>query len=1398
MNCCPEWLISFNRLLLLPVEQIACMNRFKKKHPQWPLLLALLSWLAGTLYSHAQTRPVRSLGLSEGLSNNSVLTACKDARGFLWFGTFDGLNRYDGYGFRVYRNSLSDTFSLPSNTIRVIESDDKSNLWIGTDKGAVIFHPVENRFVRLKAGGSNGTAHPLTDVIRSIRHLGNHSTLVGTEKNGLVCFTAGSLSGTPVSLPGYPQNDYYVSAIDAGTGDSDCFVFVRKVGLCRFNARTRLLRPVNTTLRQANCIRLAFNHTLWVGTNDGLFQYDPVQNTYSRNLLTVKAKVRDLCVDPVSNKLLISSDGLGMLSIDARPGITATAAEQTALSAQLKSNSIFKIFKEDDGRIWICTLRGGISVQEPNRSYFQHVTFSEGKHTNPADNFIFCFYEAGPQDIWVGTDGAGLRLWNRQTNTTSVVYKHEENNPNSISSNFLTDITRDEQGNLWTSNWYGGVNQLIKGTNRFRHYKLINPRTGLEEPFAWLICNDRYNNLWASTTGDGALYKLNKSLDQFELFDYINDLQCLEETADRQLWGGNHTGLICIDRINKKHRVYKTGYTVRAIHEDKRGRFWVGTQDGGLLLFNRQTGSFRRYTDDDGLPSNTILRIVEDADGELWISSFNGLSRFDPQTGKFRNFSFSDGLQSNQFSYNAGEKLSGGDLIFGGINGFNLFNPAAVRDKKQPVNLLLTDILVNNEPLQKHPGLIRSSSNQAVEALRLPYDQNAVSISYVGLDYASNDNIQYAYTLEGWDKQWNYAGKLRTVNYSRLQEGRYTFKVKARNSEGHWGPEQTFLRIRVLPPWYRTWWAYTLYGLLILSAAFLYLRYTRSREKLKYQIGLEKMQREKERDLNEKRIDIFTHISHEFRTPLSLIIDPLNNAQKELRQNNYESIRQNITTAQRNARRLLSLADQLLLFRKAETGSDELHLTRLDVNQLFAGVFQCFLQLAEKKHIRYRYRHQLTTGEMAVDAEKIEIILFNLLSNAFKYTPLHGEVDLLVSEDETHVYGEVSDSGCGISETALPGIFHKFSQHNGKNVKAAGFGIGLYLVKQYVELHQGTITCTSVPGNGATFRFSVAKHLAPSAVAATVTPPGNQPTLLEELLAPGNEAGADHPAAAKMHPAEIRAEEMVTEQKSILLVDDDRESLEYLRSFFAGKYRVFTAGNGREGLQKAGSHLPDLVISDITMQEMDGLELCGQLKANAATSHIPVIILSGITNPETKLKGISCGANDFITKPYEGDLLQAKVDSLLKTSNNLRNYFLDRITLKEQITRVPAEYQDFLKRCIDCVEANLDNDDFNSKTFAREMGMSYTGLNTKIKQVSGQSTNVFIRSIRLSRAAYLMLNENLNVSQASFQVGIEDRKYFREQFTALFGMTPSDYIRKYRQNFLANHALVQPDEPAEQ
>lgn len=1352
----------------------------------YKLLTAILILFFHCLLTNGQQ--ISFLGIDQGLSNNSVRCIYQDHAGFMWFGTYDGLNRYDGYNFKVFRNKFADSSSLINNYIFSMDEDDYFNMWIGTHGGACIYNNLSGKFSPVfYQSGTDGQVRKITVGVRVIKAGSDGDMLLGTLGMGMLVKNKANQFpvGIPVIVGDKQIWNYDVQSIKSD-GRGGIWVFVPQIGLCKLSVDKHHLITISQSVRSAFCIEPQ-DSNIWIGTGDGLFLFDGKSKTVVKVLdqapgkLTFN-KVSDLTLDK-KGQLWMALNGGGINIYNTRDHKVTYLVTDKA-NNPVASDAAYTIYQDKDGRFWIGILNGGINIVDSQKQRFKTLTHDPGNANSLPKKAIYGIYEDAYHKLWLGTEGSGIVVWDSKKNNLKQ-FKNQPGNPHSLSDNFVTNIIKDNDNNIWIGTFFNGIDRYDKASGTFERYRCINPATKIENKVISTICQDD-QTLWVGTLkGDGsngALYRFNKASNQFDAFDTtLSDLWSITRDNEGQLWAGMLTQLVKIDRKNKKHQYFDLGYYLRSIYEDTQHNFWVGTEGGGLVLFDRSTDRIiARYTTENGLCNNSVLNILGDKEGNLWLSTFNGLAMFNPKTKIFKNYYKSDGLQSNQFHYNSKAVLHTGELVFGGVEGVNIFRAEAVNDINDHPQLVLSGIQVNNVPLEKDAPWVKEIASNTIKEIEVPYDKAVFSLEYTALEYTAPDKIKYAYFMDGWDHGWTYAENIRFANYTHLGEGNYTFRVKYTNAEGKWMLKQIALIIHVLPPWYRTWWAYLLYLAIIITAIYLYLIYHKKQAKLEYEMKFAE-------ELNEKKIAFFTNISHELRTPLTLIVNPI----KDLLHSNGANLDLvDISAVYRNSRRLLSLVDQLLLFRSSENEISGLQPAWLNLKDICYEVFLCFNNQVKAKRLNYIFICEEGDLTVFADREKLEIVLFNLLSNAVKYTPEGGKVTLEVGEINREIQILVKDDGYGIPVEIGGKLFEKFYRlsNSSESGSESGFGIGLFLAKKYMDLHKGALTYTSTPGAGTVFKICLPKvdraHTPENCSEHTDSATSS---LLRELIPEVDEV--NYNTRPVDNHVDYLLEGIVNKRSVVLLIDDDADVRAYLRNLLKEDYTVYEAANTEKGFEIVLENEPDIIVCDVVMKGMSGVEFCSKIKDSPSFSHIPFILLTGSSSPEIKLKGIECGADDYITKPFENELLVARIKSMLKGRDTLKNYFFNEVTLKNNSSKIPSEYSDFLQKCITIVEAHLEDETFSLKTFTDEIGMSRSKLFRKIKSISGLSSTEFIRYIRLRKAAELMIQTDLQIKEIAFRIGFQDIKYFREQFNKLFEMNPSDFIKKYRKTFIKSHNL---------
>ena len=1335
----------------------------------------------------AESQNLFYIGIEQGLSNNTVTTIHKDKFGLMWFGTLDGLCRYDGYTFKTFRNNYGDSTSLPNDIITAIESDGDGNIWVGTQKGLAVFDSKTLQFSNIYY--TNGNKKSVFDKwVNDIKKDAAGNIYIGSANGGLFICNKGSRNATAFPFINHRKaiHQYTVTAINVD--GKNVWAAIENVGLCYYNSKA--LIDVSGYLPYVTSIRSGHDGNLWIGTRIGLYTYQRSTNKIEKfdfkDKVLNNCKITDLLFDK-KKCLWVASDGEGVIEINAPYNAVSKHFRQGALGG-LSSDAIYTIYEDELSRKWIGTLRGGIDVIDNKKNQFVTYRQVPGNSNSLVNNFTFSFCEDDSKNIWIGTDGGGLSIWNRKNNTfQNYVYKPDQKN--GITNNYITSIVKDDTNNMWLSTYGQGVLRYNKSNSSFEN---IPFRSNTARNGVWKIYKDQKNDIWATclrgmsaSYNNNRLFKFNAADKAFlpVPFSVNAEIISLIDDGPENFWLGSFTGLLHANKQTGINKSIDFNSAVRSLYKSRSGILWIGTYGRGLFSLNEKSGALKNYTEKDGLCDNKILNIEEDAHGNIWLSTYNGISKFNPNTVKFENFYAADGLQSNQFYYNASAHLSTGELIFGGIKGFNIFYPDSIRQYHDFPKLIVAGLRIANTPVNADndffPG---AGSFYNIDHIRLPYNKAIISLDYVALEYSLPGKIQYAYFLKGADKAWNYVDKQRSINYSQLNEGHYTLKIKSTNASGIWNTKEMLIDIVVLPPWYRTWWAYLLYFTAFSGAIYTYLYYHKKQTQLQYEVKFVN-------ELNEKKIAFFTNISHELRTPLTLIVNPI----KDLLQSNGANLDLvDISAVYRNSRRLLSLVDQLLLFRSSENEISDLKPSLLNLKDVCYEVFLCFNNQVKAKKLSYRFKCESDDIYVNADREKLEIILFNLLSNAIKYTPENGEIDLEIDGSGQFAEILVKDTGRGIPPEIGEKLFEKLYRLPQDNDTAyeSGFGIGLFLAKKYTEIHKGNLTYKSSIGEGTTFKVRLPKTnerpLLPT-VELHDNIGGTFP-LLHELIEETAENDVVDKNANGVRVNEIM-DGVVNEKPVILLIDDDAGVRSYVKHLLLNDYIVYEASNAEAGFDTVLEHEPDIIVCDVVMQGMSGVEFCSKIKDSSSFSHIPVILLTGSSSPEIKLKGIECGADDYITKPFENELLVARIKSLLKGRDTLKNYFFNEITLKNNSLKIPAEYSEFLDKCIRIIESHLEDESFSLKIFTEEIGMSRSKLFRKIKSISGLSSTEFIRYIRLRKAAELMIQTDLQIKEIAFRIGFQDIKYFREQFNKLFEMNPSEFIKKYRKAFTTNLTL---------
>lgn len=1343
-----------------------------------------------------------SLSTKDGLSSNAVTAILKDRYGLMWFGTEDGLDKFDGINFTVYRQKPGDSTSLQANEILALHEDREGNLWIATSGGSLsLYDRKKDAFINFPANsGPNSIANK---VIRSVcsDYLGNIWIASFSGVNVLDPKTR-RITSFPVitNSSRSPATRQYISIFE----DSRRYIWIGTTeGLFQYNPKTKSLtqflhsneNPASLANNNVNAITEDKKGNLWIATSGGLSMLQPgahdfINYTQTNGGFLSSNFVSSLAVD--GDKLWLgTSEGLDI--IDPQTGETLVFKPDYLNNHSLAAKSIRCIYIDKQGVYWIGMFQGGINKYDQNLNLFNYIqsnVFDEKRLNAP---IVTSFAEDKSGKVYVGTEGGGLNLFDPKTK----LFQHvniQSRRKGSNSRLTILSILMSRKNRLMIATYSDGLfvfdpvshhyQQLMKGANA----------DDLNSNDIFCVTEDQKGNIWAGTNGDGinvvspegkvlVRYTPTPKFSNDVMLPINGFIRDIKEDKDGNFWIGTHGGGIAVlEPASGRFTIFNTANSnlpndkVFSFLEDSRGNMWIGTKGGGLSLFNKATKSFTTFSEKDGLQNSSIYKILEDSKGLIWVSTNQGISRIDIRTKEIDNFNYHNGVQNNNFVRGAGLRLSTGEIFFGGLEGVNYFNPANLKSNKAVPSVLLTDLRIayrsvapsEDGPIKEHISVAKK--------INLDYKQN-FALSFVGLNYTAPEQNLYAYKLEGFDKDWNYVGNSTTASYTNLDPGEYTFRVKASNNDGIWNNEGTSIRIYVRPPFWLTIYAYIFYGLAAIGLL-LYLRHKGiQRLKRKFALEQERIHAEQERkeaerisELDRLKIKFLTNLSHEFRTPISLILGPVENLLTQEKSGHSFS---QLYMIKRNARRLLNLVNQLLDFRKMEEQELKLHETEGELVSFIKEVTDSFKDLSERKKIEFGFRSQMDELYTLFDHDKIERILFNLLSNAFKFTLEGGQIHLELERiynvsdlTKTWVSIKVSDTGIGIPEDKKEKIFELFFQNaTAASILNQGTGIGLSITREFVKMHGGTIDVDSEPGRGTTFTIHL--PFVPLAAPQKIdepTPEKTEPVIETEPEEPEAVHSMDSPQA----------------MPSILLVEDNDDFRFYLKDNLRLQYKVFEAANGKEGWQRALAHHPQLIVSDISMPHMNGIELSRKIKSDKRTSHIPVILLTALTAEEDQLKGLETGANDYITKPFNFEVLNAKIKNLLVLNTTLKSTYSKQIKVVSPEIAIVSENEKLLKNIRLYLEENLTNSQLSVEELSKHLGMSRSSLYGKLLELTGETPVEYIRSVKLEKAAVLLEKSDMNVAQIAYSVGFSTPNYFAKSFKAKFNMLPSEYMNKMR------------------
>jgi signal transduction histidine kinase/ligand-binding sensor domain-containing protein/DNA-binding response OmpR family regulator len=1386
--------------------------RFQK----WVLLL--WCWVGGMSLAWAEVPdPFRFslLDLNSGLSSNQVKCVLKDSRGYVWVGTAAGLNRYDGYRCKVFRYHSNDPTSLSNNDVLQLREGPAGKIWVKTSQGICVYDPDTEQFIRKQARLLRQMGLPADARVEDILQEKSGNFWFVLQGKGLARYNPHThrsvlLQHSLAEKGGLSTNT--ISAIGQTT-HGDIWLVHRNGLLEKLNPQTLKIEERIEAIYRTNsqqqldyALTVDSDNDLWLYLREkegGVFFYDYRLKTLQHFLKTsprlpLSSNLTRGIVEGEKGKIWIGADHGGINVLDKRTWAVQAIRYNGEVENGLAHNSINTLYKDNESIVWVGTFKKGVNYYHKNI-----IRFPSAKHLGTVPESlpyedINTFAEDDKGNLWLGTNGGGLLYLDRGTGVYTR-YRHNPQDATSLAADVVVNLLIDKNKQLWVGTYLGGLDRF--NGKAFVHYKNQpgNPAT-ISDNSIWELYEDRRGNLWIGTLR-GGLEMLDPARKKFTHSslkggqypvhcDYISSIA---EDRHGNLWvaGGygidifhpetGKSSLLLHDPSNPQSLVSNQ---ITAIFKDSRHNMWVGTTEG-LDLYQEKTGAFLHFSPESGVPNSAISALAEDRHGNLWVSTQNGVFQMERQKlaqggapYAFRTFDELDGLQGKSFNERAGLRLKSGEVVFGGPNGFNLFHPDRIEKNAVAPQVVFTDFQLFNKslvPRQPVNGRVILPKTMAdTRQITLEHDENAFSIEFAALNYIHPEKNRYRYKLEGFDHEWHTVDSdNRKISYTNLDPGQYTFTVLAANNDGVWNQQGASLQLEVLAPFWQTPLAYAGYVLLAVAALVGVRRQDLRKAHSRFVLEQERREAQQLHELDRLKIKFFTNVSHEFRTPLTLILAPL---EKLLGAKPDPAQQQQFLMIQKNARRLLHMVNQLLDFKKMGVEEMQLSLTEGNVVAFVEETVQSFLELSDKKEISLTFQSGVDSLYVAFDHDKLEKVLLNLLSNAFKFTPAQGRIEVVLQCQEQKSLAEgfkmleiqVRDTGIGIAKENQTRIFERFFRDAvPEGMMNQGSGIGLALASEFVHLHGGFLSVESAPGQGSCFTVSLpVKEL---------NPPAASP---EEQM---QQASSLAPAP-EHSPVEIGPQETIVGQKPLVLVVEDNDDFRfYLKDNLQGHYQVVEARNGKEGWQKALALLPALIVSDVMMPELNGVDFCKKIKQDPRTSHIPFVLLTAHASEEKHLTGLHVGANDYLTKPFNFELLLSRIKNLITQREQLQKVLEKKISVQTSQEKIVSLDDKLIQKAIKYVEENLSNTDLTVEEMSRELGVSRVHLYKKMVAITGQSPVEFIRKIRLQHAAQLLGKSQLTVAEVAYKVGFNNRKYFTKYFKEEYQMLPSVYAEQKAQ-----------------
>lgn len=1362
------------------------------------LLFCFVSVLALAQGGRQYSLQFHQLSTLNGLPSNEVQRVYQDKTGYIWIGTSNGLCQYDGYQIKSYKSNMYTMNLLSNNEIHCIAEDNNNKLWIGTYEGLNVMDKTTGIISRIDCEGLRNS------FIERMLISHDNRVFIGTER-GLYQYFPDKNSAI-LYRPEITEGVMPQTSIKSMIEDSYGYIWIGtwSNGFFRYNPESDKFfsYPLLNKRNSAHVIFEDSKKRIWIGSwDEGLFLLENPSDVSAgkwKNFRNDKTKsgslsdniVYDIAEDINTRSIWVGTrSGLSILPLD-NPDAGFTNYMPDNSSYSISYNEVNSIIRDRRGVMWIGMLGGGVNYVNTKQSQFRLEQLNEVKDVL-STNSVRSLFVDDDNSIWLGVGSYGLV---KRDASGKIYYLKDLTDFKGIDR--LPTINTIVQSPTTKAIWFGTFGRGIviydrKAALGKRLTSLTRESAPwMSNPCVYAIEEDRYGNTWLATRGGICLYTKEQKGYNFSSLQPENKAMlsspfvAIYEDSNGTIWGGTTTnGVIRAEgnslypeKVSFKKYSMDNGLlnaiNVQCFFEDSRKRLWAGTSGGGLNIYDPKSDSFVSVNDIFNFPSDIVFNIQEDGNGNLWMGTNMGLVKLnvpkDMNQASYRLYTTTDGLQDNIFNRSAAFKSKTGELFFGGHRGYNHFFPDKMNGDELPSPIVITDIKIFNQSWATLPRDLKNKISAHAPAFAreivLPYNQNNFSIEFAALSFINPSQNKYAYFLDGFDKDWELCNAdRRFAYYNNLKPGVYTFHLKAANENGVWTVMPQTITVKILPPPWKTWWAYSLYILLILFSGYYSYKTAQRRIKMKNDLKLRELEKEKAEEVNQAKLQFFTNVTHELMTPLTIIsaaVDELKRVSPGYG-DQYRVMTNNIN-------RLVRLLQQILEFRKAESGNLRLKVSKGDLAAFTRKSFESFRPLMKKKNMHYSIICSPEPFHAYFDPDKVDKILYNLLSNASKYNDPGNTVwvNLFYEEVNRQAVLIIEDNGKGMSSEALKSLFRRFYEGDYRRYNTIGTGIGLSLTKDLVELHGGVITVESEQNKGTKFK---------------VVLPVNREAYNEEEI--DDELKPDMNTSDIVDLDEVQTLNSGTKSRSkhtILLVEDNEDLLSLMVKLLGFEYTVITAESANRALEVIQIEEIDLVVSDIMMPGMNGIEFCKYLKETFDTCHIPVILLTAKNKEEDRVEAYNSGADGFITKPFNLSVLHAKIENLLKAKSRIAGDFKKQLVFEAKELNYTSIDEQFLQRAIDCVHRHLDDPEFDQQLFVKEMDTSKSTLYKKLLSLTGLNTSSFIRNIRLKAACRIMEEKkSIRISEVAYAVGFNDPKYFSSCFKKEFGMLPTDYVTRY-------------------